>query len=923
MNKFSRGKLFSFVCVLFVLIALISAVPFLQREQTSRQRAASGGIFPMQIISRGVPAFSSSGTASLANDNLFDTTWRSNGSQAWLAYDLSKIPVANRSKVILVWYNETFSYEHTLIGENAYNMPGTYTIDINSAPGNTQPPVNGWKTVVTVTNNHYHSRQHVFDMTGANWVRINVTAVDGSPQNTDVDINMDVYDASQGIDDDFIDYGDSITATAMGHATQLSVKSFSDLVQLQTGSHFPIEENGGTGYLTSIDGVNNMQKWLSVFPGKFVGLSFGTNDSWGCGNGANIANTVYNNYLAMVKIVIASGKIPIVTLMPWSTHSDLASCAIAINAKLITIPTIFPQIILGPDLYTALQGHPEYFSDGVHPSSLGTGIYRKTWADLFIKSIYNGYITVQPSPTSEVSPNFTPSPSPTSVITKPTPTGSTLSPAPTIAPGDTSFSLTVFLHDVGFGGDNVNPQGLGNTNPKHLQRNITVTAFDMQNNSFGGQGIISYNEVTGDFTGIVDMGKLNSGNYLVKIKSDEYLAKLIPTFQTIKAKQNNIIAPVYLIAGDVNNDNLLNILDYTAIVDCFGSKVNSSTCKYPPTQKNIGADINDDGVIDGIDYNAFVRELSVQQGDGNPGPVPLPSQTSTPTPTIPIFSPTPSLTPKPSQNNGKVNWSSGFYPGWQQASYPPNTLPWQAITQLNQFSLLTGKGRDGSIDTTAHGLTPSFMQAAVVQAHKQNRKIFITIGGADDNNWDGACNITNRITFINNLVGIVQQYGYDGVDLDIEQDFGSPAHTDYIACVSGIRNALNNLTPKKGLTEDGDPDWQGYMLAQVWQYLDQINLMSYGVTASTVQKGLSNYTSKGIPANLLSIGIGLESGEADATSSIQDCIDKVQYALGLSIYNSSHTVYGGVMQWTIPDDPVDHNGQYSCLNAIGSYVPTQ
>ncbi len=63
---------------------------------------------PTTLISGNVPAFSSAGyfPASTANDDSYDTAWRSNGAPAWLAYDLANVPAAQRSKVLVVWYNE-------------------------------------------------------------------------------------------------------------------------------------------------------------------------------------------------------------------------------------------------------------------------------------------------------------------------------------------------------------------------------------------------------------------------------------------------------------------------------------------------------------------------------------------------------------------------------------------------------------------------------------------------------------------------------------------------------------------------------------------------------------------------------------------------------------------------------------------------
>jgi len=56
-------------------------------------------------------------------------------------------------------------------------------------------------TLETVTGNVLHSRDHVLQFAGYNWIRINASASDGSPGNSDVAINMDVYDASHGVTD--------------------------------------------------------------------------------------------------------------------------------------------------------------------------------------------------------------------------------------------------------------------------------------------------------------------------------------------------------------------------------------------------------------------------------------------------------------------------------------------------------------------------------------------------------------------------------------------------------------------------------------------------------------------------------------------------------------------------------------------------
>lgn len=340
------------------------------------------------VISHDVPAFSSPGyyPASYANDTSYDTQWRSQGTPAWLAYDLSSVPASQRSKVLVVWYNQTLAYDHTLVKEYAYNLPQDYTLDVNSASGGIPPPDAGWKTLVTVKGNHYHSRQHVFDMAGNNWLRINVTATDGSLENFDAALNMDVYNANFGVADDWIFFGDSITAGAMGQGTVGNgVKAFAQLINAQAPAHFPIQESGGIGYLTSADGARYISTWLELFQGKYVGLSYGTNDAIDCVSG----DTFYNNYVTMVQAVLNAGKTPVVPQMPWGAQPNIQRCGPALNARIDALYTAYPQIIKGPDLWTFFRNNQQLISkDTIHPSDVGFGVYRQQWANTILKEVY-------------------------------------------------------------------------------------------------------------------------------------------------------------------------------------------------------------------------------------------------------------------------------------------------------------------------------------------------------------------------------------------------------------------------------------------------------------------------------------------------------------------------------------------------------
>lgn len=672
LSKNSLSILGIFLLIVFIPLTSCIALP----RQNLRQNAASGGVVPMPLISRNVPVFASSEIypATNANDASYDTEWRSNG-PGWIAYDLSSVPTAQRSKVDVVWYGNCCSYDNAISGTGQYNLPGNYTIEVNAAAGGTSAPSGGWVTLVTVTGNTYHSRQHVIDLTGYNWVRMNVTAIDGSAGNTDVAINLDVFDASAGTSDDWIFYGDSITEGAMGHETENGIVSFPQLINAKFPNNFPVEENGGIGFQTTTSALTYIDKQLALFPGKYVGLTYGTNDA-----GVN-GTTFYNNYVLLVQKVLNAGKVPIVPTIPWGCISRLQNddptVAGTVNYEIQQLYKNYPQVIKGPDLWTYFKTHQSLiYSDCIHPSiPNGMGAYRHQWVNAMIANVYQ-------------SSNGT---------------------TPTAPPA-------------------------------------------------------------------------------------------------VKA--------------------------------------------VPPTN------------------------------------TPIPTQ----------------------QNNGLLGWSSGYYVGWKQGGYPPQTIPWRAITHLIQFPLLPT--RDGSVVPSSQ-LTPAFMRAAVAEAHQHNIKILISVGGAGNNNFDVVCSPTIRNTFINNLVNVMQTYGYDGIDLDIEQDFGYPAHTDYIACVQGVRSALDKIAPRPTLTMAVDPGWQSYMASQVWQYVDQINLMSYFDNVNVTANNLNNFTSRGIPKSKLGIGLGVgDSGGIDTNAA--NCNAKTQYAV--------NNGYGGVMEWTITDDQLLHNGQTPCLDAVSNYV---
>jgi hypothetical protein len=171
------------------------------------------------LISRNCPAFVSDGTPSGANDSNYGTTWRG-AVPGWIVYDLSEIPVAQRSQVIVVWYNpDIYDYDFIVKNHWAYGILKDYTIEGNNTAGGADAaPPSGWVTLATVTGNTYPARQHLVNLTGYNWIRINISQAGGFKDAGGVSINLDIHNAGQGTDDEL----NLLTANIPLHTNQLS-----------------------------------------------------------------------------------------------------------------------------------------------------------------------------------------------------------------------------------------------------------------------------------------------------------------------------------------------------------------------------------------------------------------------------------------------------------------------------------------------------------------------------------------------------------------------------------------------------------------------------------------------------------------------------------------------------------------------------
>jgi chitinase len=260
----------------------------------------------------------------------------------------------------------------------------------------------------------------------------------------------------------------------------------------------------------------------------------------------------------------------------------------------------------------------------------------------------------------------------------------------------------------------------------------------------------------------------------------------------------------------------------------------------------------------------------------------------------------------------KVGWSTGYYAGWAQGSYPPSKINWKSYTHMCHFSI-TPNGGTGQVKMDM-GLSDQSCKAFVAEAKKNNVKPIICVGGAGTggNFQSASANATVRATFIKSIIDFMQKYGYEGVDMDWEEIGGK--EVSYQALHRELRAELDKITPRPLLTV-AMASYIANACGPVNEVFDQMNNMTYWTPASRLGNDFSPLINKSVPKSRMGVGIGFdyEEGNPEIDCSPEAVKSKCDYALANG--------YGGVMVWAIEKDFKKYHAEPS-HDMLFKYVPT-
>lgn len=228
-------------------------------------------------------------------------------------------------------------------------------------------------------------------------------------------------------------------------------------------------------------------------------------------------------------------------------------------------------------------------------------------------------------PTATSVPTATPTQKPTPTPVPPTPTNTPLPPSPTPLPTNTPIPTNTPTPTPQIPTPTETPglqltfelllNGITSINRAPLHPNRTATLWlediDVPEKTAKQDIQITFDPNSQIFKGTARVKTLPTGRYLIWVKTQQYLRKVYPRPISLTIGQTISAPRIILIAGDINHDNLLNIIDYNILLSCYSGAQPSPTCG---NNREL-ADFNDDGEINGIDYNIFIRNIGTQAGD--------------------------------------------------------------------------------------------------------------------------------------------------------------------------------------------------------------------------------------------------------------------------------------------------------------------
>jgi chitinase len=275
--------------------------------------------------------------------------------------------------------------------------------------------------------------------------------------------------------------------------------------------------------------------------------------------------------------------------------------------------------------------------------------------------------------------------------------------------------------------------------------------------------------------------------------------------------------------------------------------------------------------------------------------------------------------------------SVGYLPSW---AGDVNAVQYSKLTHINYAFVLPN-----STGTLQGVPSPSKLSSLVSLAHNNGVKVSLSIGGWNDGNDSAfealAGNAGGRTNFVNGVVGLVNQYNLDGVDIDWEYPDPGQSGNNYTALMQQLSTEMHNrgkLLTAAVVSEGGTAN--GVQPA-VFNAVDFLNIMAYDGGSPHANydwsiNAANFWKSRGLPAAKTVLGVPFYSrpgyltySQLVAMNPANANLDCVNANGAQQCYNGLPTIKrktqwamanaGGIMNWELSQDTT---GSTSLVSAI-------
>ncbi|KAL0064529.1 Chitinase 4 [Marasmius tenuissimus] len=258
-----------------------------------------------------------------------------------------------------------------------------------------------------------------------------------------------------------------------------------------------------------------------------------------------------------------------------------------------------------------------------------------------------------------------------------------------------------------------------------------------------------------------------------------------------------------------------------------------------------------------------------------------------------------------------VNW--GIYTGY---NFQPTDIDVSQVTHL-LYSFADVSPSSGAIsltdsyadaekhfpddrwDETGNNLYGCLKQLYLLKLANRNLKVLLSIGGwtySQAGHFNFVTNAGARTTFVNNAVQLIEDYGFDGIDIDYEYPSTPALGQGFADLCTELRKALDSLASRKGDTTPylltaavsaGAENYANLRISQMNSALNYWNLMAYDYAGSwltfadhqanlyggertnvSTDKAVAAYVAAGATASKITMGIPLYGRAFENTNGI-------------------------------------------------------